>query len=815
VRLLIPRKFVIVVLVLAALSAAGSITAMDPSRQLETISRASISTGLIKLANAVHRENVVAVPAAVTENPKSQPSLGSVVMAPRDSDEVSKRYRAIAVSLAILTISLIGVVYLVRFSSARRSAILRLESLGLREARARSLLNQVSDAILQVDAEGIIQDCNAQTTHMFGHQEQDLIGQNISMVLSEPDQAQEMIKAHAGFASFDVNSSERLFRVMAKRQDGLTFPVEVSVGRTEIKGEILFTGTVRDASEKARLEADLSRTDTDAKVESHLTAELVRLVSKESRGALQNIIDVTKTLRNTDLGTSQLHHTSSILRSTQELNNTWDDIIQLIGFGAKEREKSGTGYCLDNLIEQIVSSVGAAAAEANISVSTFVDPDVPADLYGDPSELRKILRYLIGSALKHAVPGELAFEASVEQREADQAKLSFCASGSAVNVSMDDIEVHNTATKNGSGTSHSRLKLLKSAITAVDGCLKLEMDRGDGSAITASAWLQVAEAENVNNYRTLTELEGLRSLVVGNEGTGRDILTKQLEATGISVTCVSDPYLADDSLRSGRNCGKPYDLAIFDISVTEIGNTSSVLDLVANEFDSITRYVVLAHSPANEGETNTPDRYVTYVAKPAHQSVLIPAIANLLNRTADAGTSHLTTIDQSEVNILRPLSGRRVLVAVSDEQERKQIARSSQELGATVDQIGNGNTAVEAAIKTPYDLILVDKDMSGLDGTEASLNIKKHYEYEPRPKIVMLAADATAIGETECFLMGVDKIVVKPLHHNQLIEIADHCLENISPSCRAKSNATGETFRPLDKASELAAGENEKVKINV
>jgi two-component system sensor kinase FixL len=124
----------------------------------------------------------------------------------------------------------------------------------LREAHLRSILATVPDAMIVIDKRGCIVSFSAAAERMFGYSEQELIATNIKHLMPSPDQ-----ERHDGYLARYMETHERriigIGRITtARHRDGWTFPVELSIGEAEIDGEAVFTGFIRDLTERRQSE---------------------------------------------------------------------------------------------------------------------------------------------------------------------------------------------------------------------------------------------------------------------------------------------------------------------------------------------------------------------------------------------------------------------------------------------------------------------------------------------------------------------------------------------------------------------------------
>lgn len=137
----------------------------------------------------------------------------------------------------------------------------RISQEGLREAgnaaHLRSILETVPDGMIVIDESGRILSFSAAAERMFGYAEAELTGENVSTLMPSPDR-----ERHDGYLEHYRRTGERrmigIGRITtARRRDGSTFPIELSVGEAEIGGTRVFTGFIRDLTERQQTELRL------------------------------------------------------------------------------------------------------------------------------------------------------------------------------------------------------------------------------------------------------------------------------------------------------------------------------------------------------------------------------------------------------------------------------------------------------------------------------------------------------------------------------------------------------------------------------
>ena len=138
---------------------------------------------------------------------------------------------------------------IVRDITARKSAERALQEA---EAGTRAIVTTAVDGIIAIDARGIVSSFNPAAERIFGHTAAEVIGQNVSMLMPAPYHEE-----HDGYLQNYVSTGEAKIigigrEVEGIRKDRTTFPMDLAVGEAIVEGRRLFTGIVRDISERKR-----------------------------------------------------------------------------------------------------------------------------------------------------------------------------------------------------------------------------------------------------------------------------------------------------------------------------------------------------------------------------------------------------------------------------------------------------------------------------------------------------------------------------------------------------------------------------------
>jgi PAS domain S-box-containing protein len=124
-------------------------------------------------------------------------------------------------------------------------------------ARVHAIVNTLVDGIITIDERGIIESLNPAAQNIFGYSAAELKGRNVNVLMPDPYQSE-----HDGYlANYIRTGHQRIIgigrEVSGRRKDGSTFPMDLAVSQLQVSGRRMFTGVVRDVTERRRMEREI------------------------------------------------------------------------------------------------------------------------------------------------------------------------------------------------------------------------------------------------------------------------------------------------------------------------------------------------------------------------------------------------------------------------------------------------------------------------------------------------------------------------------------------------------------------------------
>ena len=125
------------------------------------------------------------------------------------------------------------------------------------EAKIRAIVDTAVDAIITIDEHGLIESFNRGAERLFGYRVEEVLGHNVKMLMPPPyrDEHDQYLENYRATGVPKIIGIGR--EITGQRKDGTTFPMDLAVSEVRLQDKRVFTGIVRDLTERARREARL------------------------------------------------------------------------------------------------------------------------------------------------------------------------------------------------------------------------------------------------------------------------------------------------------------------------------------------------------------------------------------------------------------------------------------------------------------------------------------------------------------------------------------------------------------------------------
>jgi two-component system, LuxR family, sensor kinase FixL len=287
-------------------------------------------------------------------------------------------------------------------------------------ALLRSILDTVPDAMVVIDPQGIVQSFSTAAERLFGYTAADVYGRNVSMLMPSPYRDQ-----HDGYLARYLRTGERRIIgigrvVVGQRKDGTTFPMELAVGEVHQGDRRLFTGFIRDLTERQQTDRRLQELQDGLLHVSRLRS-MGQMAAALAHELNQPLTATTNYLRAATrmLSTEQpdLAKVRQAMTLAVEQTLRSGEIVRRLRAFVARGEVARAPENMAQLIEEASALALVGAKEQGIKMAIATDPNLPRVLV-DRVQIQQVLLNLIRNALE-SMEGQPIRELSVQTAQQD------------------------------------------------------------------------------------------------------------------------------------------------------------------------------------------------------------------------------------------------------------------------------------------------------------------------------------------------------------------------------------------------------------
>lgn len=633
-----------------------------------------------------------------------------------------------------------------------------------------TILNSSIDGIIIIDEFGHIVRVNPALEKMFEYSPTKLIGKNVAQLMSPKDASQFVAEIKQFTRTQKSGLVGRPFESQGITKDGTVFPVEVSVSGFIISSRQFYTGFVRDSS--ARMRSLTNEKTALAKYEDVVTSALDAIVVMNEQGLVVEFNPAAEELFGFTRG-------DVVGNEMPEFIISKDRRIALRS-SLKRYLKTGKGMLLNKRIEINAEKSDGSKILVELAVKESKSPDGSL-FFGymrDITETKAFEQKLV--------------EARDRAEVANQAKASFLAMMShEIRTPLNGV-LGILSLLSDQITSGEEARLIKTARRSGKSLLIIINDILDFSKLEAGKLDLEIGSFKLNSL--LDSVEGL----VRQQADQKGLALKFTTDTNVPAVLEGDP----DRIRQIL-----LNLVWNAIKFTEKGDVCVNVEYDDAEprvrFSITDTGIGVPHKRQNElfAEFATID--ASYARKFGGTGLglsICKALTTAMNGTigfesrekegsqfwfdlplAKGDPSNLQYEETSEdaFAAMQGLQNLRLLLAEDNITNQLVIGNMLERLGCTVDVVSNGQEAIDGLVARNYDAILMDVSMPGMDGIQATQNIRKLNGDIKNTPIIALTAYALDEDRKRVLDAGMNDFVAKPISR---VELAKAIARQVSPA---------------------------------
>jgi two-component system, LuxR family, sensor kinase FixL len=360
-----------------------------------------------------------------------------------------------------------------------------------------AILSTVPDSLIVINDQGIILRFSSAASELFGYSEADMLGRNVSFLMPEPNAA-----AHDGYISHYLQTDEKRIIgtgriVQGKRNDGSVFPMELYIGEAEADGHRVFTGFIKDLSERFSNEAAMQKLQTELAHASRLSAagSLAAALAHELNQPLTAVANYMSAARDLlrDLNPETQPYLLEALDEASKSSVMAGQIVrrmrEFVTKGEGEREILPLGKLIGD-----ATTLGLIGAGAK-GVSWSIDIDHAGDVFVDRIQIQQVLINLMRNAIEAMAKSDPKMLKIIARNRSDtiaEVSVSDTGSGLAPEVVKQLFQPFITTKADGMGLG---LSICRTIIESHGGQLTATDNPGGGTVFRFTlnrAWQEIA-----------------------------------------------------------------------------------------------------------------------------------------------------------------------------------------------------------------------------------------------------------------------------------------------------------------------------------
>jgi len=503
---------------------------------------------------------------------------------------------------------------------------------------ARRVLDAAPDALIIIDAQGIVRFANAQASVLFGYPHEQLVGQPLESLIPERFRARHAGHRKGYLAAPRPRPMGTGLALFARRRDGAEFPVEISL--SPVAGEqALVAAAIRDATERMRAEAEL-KAAREAADESRAAADranqaksrFLATASHDLRQPLQTLALLNGALRRmvtaSDATAEVLAQQEHAVGTMSRLLNTLLDISKLESGAVKPDLRD---FRIAKVLEAIRREFRPLAQTKGLELRVESSEE---SAHSDPAMVEQILKNLVSNAVKYTHQGRVVVRC---RREGTTLRIDVLDTGVGIPAAQlayiyDEfyqVGVTANSTRDGYGLG---LSIVQRLVRLLNARLEAMSEVGKGSVFSLLLPLAAAAVREPEPDGTRAPAAaatpaagGARVLLVEDDASVRDATSMLLRVEGYRVTAVGT---LSDALRAIAQ--EPPELLVTDYHLAEGELGTEVIAALRARLRPELKSILLTGDTSAEIREIRTDPNLRILSKPVDAEELLRLLQALL-----------------------------------------------------------------------------------------------------------------------------------------------------------------------------------------
>jgi len=637
-------------------------------------------------------------------------------------------------------------------------------------ALINAAINNTKELLLWVNIDGSICKANPYAYQRLNYSESALTKLNISDLVD--------FKAAISWeavVSEVIKKQQYTFEVSFRNAKGEWLLKLVSACRINFENQQFIYLTATDITQRIKDENEVKSALNRAETANKAKTEFITNMSHELRTPLNSANGFLQLLQLTHIDDIQQKHIAQTKIAISSLTQIIDEILEVTYAEQNQLRLEQSDFVLDELLAEVGLFLYEMAGDKPLEIHFKVSPDTPYVMYGDKNKLKRILLNLGSNAVKFSNKGEVLIELSAQQQGAKHICLQVKVKDSGIGIDKNKLSYifemftqANNADNRQYGGLGIGLTIASQYINFLGGTIEASSELNEGSEFCFTVLMQPA-VQPKNTKLSFTNESPIKVLLVDDNHTSLSILSETITQLGWQVKTASNAKDALGLFQSALEHNSPFDLALIDwVMPNTDGWALSELIRQQTPVEMMPLLIMItAHSKEIlvQNHHKNPKLLNGFLTKPITRAQLINAFYDAVATTKQASIKQ--TFDKND----KPLLKMRVLVVEDNPTNQSIVKQLLESQGASTTISNSGLDALFELENSllPFDVVLMDIQMPGIDGYETTKRIRENVKFTQLP-ILAMTANVMPSDKERCFAAGMNGHIGKPFELSHVVK---------------------------------------------